>query len=924
MRTHFTFHDVDVAVLERRLARLGLHLPIALKGAVTARLSVSVPLRSVFHAGAYELTGDLSSPQLTVEGVDLQKLSAHLHWLDGVLNLDALHFALDADGEQPVAGQKPATFAGTAQMQVEPRGLLTISASLEGLTAAILTKRFPQLSILRQGQFSGKVEASVPADDLRTISAWKAHGQANASDVHVAVVNVAGGNVIEVGGLRTQIDFDLRQSTVHATRFQLDSPLGHVQGTATAGLRSPLPFQLHATATISDLGALGHQAAVAIPLAGQGTATFDAQGSGEAMNVAVRSNITLSKVSVAGVSIPQASAQVAADEKTVTVSALRMQVAGGDVTGSVTLPIRAGQVAGSFAARNVRLEPISSAVKLAHPFGGAVSGDARFAFSRDHWRDVSQWDVEARASGDGLRLASSQSSRASVVLRLKQGTLDVSPLQADLDGGSVSGDVRLALNGAYAFQTTFSLVNLDVSRLARLLPLSPPGIAFAGRFSSRAQMRGTLEPLTAIGPGTFVGAGLGVNGVAVDRAAFRFALAESHVDFTDVDATAFGGRLGGNARLAWKDAESNAALSWTNIDVAPAARLVHALPHGLSVVSTGWVKARGPAGSVDPQAWTGQAAASAVASRNGRSLVTANASLGLDRGTLTLTNAHLDSGEARARLHGDVALASPFAFHVEGDATNVNLSIAKSLAGPALPFDVAGQLQAQLAADGTLQPLKLTGRASTKGRSLEIDKFLVDSWDAQVTSDGNVLRIERAAIDAYDGHASASATLPLAALAAKRGDAITAALQWQQIDLAKLPYVSSRLAAGLHAETDGKIDLSVPVDRLQQPEAWTSHASLKAQIAQGNGRTLGDLDGEARFVDGRLHAEGRGTLLGARVEIAADAQTASTPQGFTVDDVHLLVDHLQLNQLGDVSSYASLRHLRGALTATAELHPERT
>src|SRR5688572_16271093 len=64
----WSFDDVDVGTLARRLARVGLELPVTLSGRVSGTLSVGVPWGALGEARAWRLGGTLSSSELTVDG----------------------------------------------------------------------------------------------------------------------------------------------------------------------------------------------------------------------------------------------------------------------------------------------------------------------------------------------------------------------------------------------------------------------------------------------------------------------------------------------------------------------------------------------------------------------------------------------------------------------------------------------------------------------------------------------------------------------------------------------------------------------------------------------------------------------------------------------------------------------------------------
>ncbi len=907
LQTHFSFRNVDVGVLEGRLARLGVHLPIALKGKITARIGVAVPWRSLLSAGAYELTGDISSPQLTVEDFDLHKVAAKLRWAEGVLTLDDLRFALDGEVEDE---NKRGQFDGSARMQVEPRGQLSLSAALDGLTVATLAKNVSALAILREGRFSGQIEAAVPVNDIRSPAAWSAHGQLHADDV----------NVEGIAGLHGDVGFEVRQANARTTRLVLEAPFGRIEGEASAGLSPPLPFELNAIATFGDLRKLESIAGIAVPLAGHATATLSARGNGQPATVTAHGLFALANVSIEGITIPTASGGLVFDGQTATLSDLHAVINGGEITGAATIPVASGLVSGLVNLRNVRLEPFSNIAKLAYSFGGSVSGDARFSIDREQSSDWLRWTLDAQGVGNDLRVAASQSRRLSATLKLANGTLSFPQVRGDLDGGTIDGRVSVDLREGHAFESELSVVNLDVGQLSQLAMPSRPLPTLAGRVSARANVRGTLQPLQSTGTGSFGATGFSADGVTADRVSLRFALGGTHVDVTNLDAALLGGSMSGTARIAWQDSDSNIALNWTSVDLAPAARAAWPMPPHTKIVTNGWIRGHGPPKSIDLQKWTGKASANATATQNSQTIAAAGASIVLDRGVAHLSNGEVNIAGGRTNFEGDIALGAPVAFHAKGQTTRFNLALAKSFAGASLPLDVAGTVDAQFDAHGTLQPLKVTGRAAAGGQTLHVGNFLIDSWNGLLTSDGDVAKLDRAAINAYDGQATLTATLPLAGFNSDPGALATIDAAWQHIDLARLPLVSPRRTAGLQAETDGDIHFKVPVQNLEQPNAWTWHAALKAGLAERGGVHLGGLESTGNGGNGRAKVEAHGTLLDGRIELNAAVRTGATLADFDIEDIHFLLDRLQLSQLSRVIRDYSLRPLRGTVSASAELH----
>ena len=159
--------DIDVAVWTKRLARLGIRLPVSVSGKINGKLFGRVPLRSATDAKAWTLKGSIKSPKLTVEGTPLRDLNVSLTLDKGVLTLSDLSFR---PGPVLPGKQRP-PIRGSGTLPVDPTGPATLRLKLQEFDLRSLSPRVEAV-----GTVTATIDAIAPADRLTDVLAWTAEG----------------------------------------------------------------------------------------------------------------------------------------------------------------------------------------------------------------------------------------------------------------------------------------------------------------------------------------------------------------------------------------------------------------------------------------------------------------------------------------------------------------------------------------------------------------------------------------------------------------------------------------------------------------------------------------------------------------------------------------------------------------------------
>ncbi|HEY8503129.1 MAG TPA: AsmA-like C-terminal region-containing protein, partial [Gemmataceae bacterium] len=160
--------EVDLAEL---LKRLEVKLPYKLGGTLTIQVRVGIPTDAIRELRAYRFTGTVELPTFQLETLKLREARAHVTYRDGVLRLDEL------SGRMPVEGGAAGSFAGTAQVGVDPATDLTAELKLTDIPAAEILGALTGAAENASGRVSGTASFTAPAGRLTDPAAWDAKAE---------------------------------------------------------------------------------------------------------------------------------------------------------------------------------------------------------------------------------------------------------------------------------------------------------------------------------------------------------------------------------------------------------------------------------------------------------------------------------------------------------------------------------------------------------------------------------------------------------------------------------------------------------------------------------------------------------------------------------------------------------------------------
>jgi translocation and assembly module TamB len=331
-----------------------------------------------------------------------------------------------------------------------------------------------------------------------------------------------------------------------------------------------------------------------------------------------------------------------------------------------------------------------------------------------------------------------------------------------------------------------------------------------------------------------------------------------------------------------------------------------------------------PAGKLlDPASWSGNVDLSLAAVR----LFGWSAKEGFLRGKIAdgraeLSRLAIDLDGSRLRGSGRLNLTEPYDFASSFSLASFQLSEFNKLPEAIRPpVNLAGTVNLSMAAEGTLDPLELTGMGSITGDSLEAGRARVDHLAIEFGAQKDRLTLNRFEADLYGGRIAGDAEIPL------EGDNVGHVdFQWQAINLGQFITDVARLPVTLRGTLAGKLHIGMPAGKLADILAWDVGASFDTSPLVTQAQRLGELHGRltygGRQVDYRLNGE----LLRGPVELAGRWQPTSSPKANAVNEGHFQWADAHLDALTPLlAANSTLDSLTGLISVNVRYrHDERT
>lgn len=321
-------------------------------------------------------------------------------------------------------------------------------------------------------------------------------------------------------------------------------------------------------------------------------AAFPVDTPGDMKAYRLRGTATLPWMTLEGLRLEDVRARISYQEGVLRLEELHGRVP--EETPGKTAPTAAGsfdgtaqvQVAlfGNLTARldleNIPLARVLSLVPGAAEWaGGAFSGNVSVQAPLFRLRQPAAWTAAGKISSKRVRAYGLNLEDAAGDIRMKAGLLTLSDVKGRLEGAPVSGSAELRLTDPYRYEAKLALGRTLLTDLQRLAPQLRPPVAITGRFEATADLKGTLNPLTAITSGTGTASEVKVATVKLATLKFDWENNADRLALTNVRAGLYGGEVTGSATVPLRDTVAGKMdLRFKDVELGDLGKDVPALP----------------------------------------------------------------------------------------------------------------------------------------------------------------------------------------------------------------------------------------------------------------------------------------------------------------------------------------------------------
>ena len=624
-------------------------------------------------------------------------------------------------------------------------------------------------------------------------------------------------------------------------------------------------------------------------------------------------NFTVGRGNLLGIDVSRVAGNLSIDRGNLQLSSLDVDAALARVSGTAAVTAAAPfRFNTALRIENVDLAPLNNLpdkLRLPVTVGGRAGVSARVEGTLQPLAFNARGGVAARRlSAAGLLL---DTLNFNYDITEKQAA--ISQIAGSIGGGTIGGSADVALASPYEFALKLDVKNADLSIGNRLPGNLRPPVQVGGVISASADLKGRLRPLEVDGNGNLTARNLRLDGATIDSVAVDLSAARDSISVSRLAVVAYSGRADGTLDIPLNDAGAgHIDLRWQRIDfgrmlnqLAPNIdNIINALPPNIAEAIgdsrfAGWtwgrIKVDTPAGKLaDPANWSGDLDIS-LADVQALGFSTPKAFI---RGTLAegraeLTRFAFDINETRIRGTANLALRAPYDFDANFKLANGQLADFNRLPEAIRPpLKLSGEFALSAEADGTLDPLAVTGNGSLTANAIEAGDAKVDLLEIQFAAAKDKLELTRFRLDLYGGQVNGTATLPLAGDENGR-----IAFNWQAIDIGGLVSDLAHPPLRLRGTVDGMLDVTMPGGNLAEFRRWTIDASFNTSPLLAGKASLGQLSGRLGYEQGLLDYDVHGNLFGGTLKLAGRWQPGVPADRQPVNEGQLNLAALRLNSL---------------------------
>lgn len=550
-------------------------------------------IRGKLHADTI-VSGDLSPLSWTATGTVQMPHMA----LDS-LQIDNSRAQYSVDTSQVLINRAQASlYGGTTELT----GMIPLSTKNAGrlalrwnnLALGQLVADATKLSI-DGGTSAGRIDITIPADKLQDVAAWQATGAATIDDLAV--------NGVDIRTARASLD--VRDQSLVVAPLQVTLRRGGIAAAVRGNLKTG---QVAVNYVAQDIRLADFENVLpefARPVSGLASLNGSILADLTQLSFTAAGTCRFREVAWRGLRLAAGQFGFAASQYGVRVADLSAQAYGGTLAASGTLPFDA-RVAGAVDAQWQDIDGGAIAADLDWLPRGLIArlrGSVHLKLPPGKNRDVASLQGNARLDAANIAGWGLRNGRLAAQATLQDGILRVPALELDWPDGRLRSAGQLALTDCFQFAAKLQAAgSLPRSVLQGAAPVATP---VSGQFDMKAQVHGTVHPLSVNGAGGGTIKDMRVGNVGINGAVFDFLADGPTLRVKRFNAGLYGGQLQGQATISLTDDQaSEAHIKATAIDAGRLIRDAVRLSFSIEAPLTAALDIEMPAGKLqDVDQW---------------------------------------------------------------------------------------------------------------------------------------------------------------------------------------------------------------------------------------------------------------------------------------------------------------------------------
>ncbi len=496
--------SLKLAMTEVPLSRLLQGLAQHIQGTVSGDFAGEIELAEIASPEAWQATATVTIDNLTAAGFGLDEwtinsVASELAFQRGTLNLQKL--AIEVDPPASAAGltvRVRPQMEATASLELFPPGEAAVQLSLADLPVAWLFASLPGLSDRLPGTISGDFQGTTQLKKIVELAMWSARGT-----IRIGQVGPTGARLDPIPSLSLQVV--LQEGTLSLDLVQAPSTPGEIRGGAQLSLQKPYAFSGRLAVQGGRLG--NRQPTTGPTRESRNARRLRIQGSYDLL-LAIEGAILpwqfrgsgsggLRQVALGDLAIGEVRFRAEANPQQLTLKLLQASILGGQLTGSLTLPLlaqEAGQAQLQWAEIDLA-KLLNSVAETPSTLKGATSGKVDLTIPPESLTQVERWSGTASISIPEIASAAGTMGQLQGTAKFHAGVLS-SQLQGNIFSGELIGLGTLPLLAQEAAQAQIQWKGMDLAKVLNSVVKTP--LALRGSTSGKVGLTIPPEGLTQV------------------------------------------------------------------------------------------------------------------------------------------------------------------------------------------------------------------------------------------------------------------------------------------------------------------------------------------------------------------------------------------------------------------------------------------